>query len=92
MKKVQLVGDLNNAGGSIISTNQVLFYVDGVLIATTGSPVATHPEAHVGAITSGSPGRNLFINGVLVVADQDPDTCGHLRATSLINKVLFVDV
>lgn len=80
MPGVERVGDVNDVGGVISSSNQGTVSANGSLISVNGSPVTPHPLHPLGSVTS-SGSSNVFINGTPVNRIGDPDACGHIRAS-----------
>lgn len=83
MGQAQRVGDVNNAGGPIVSTPQSHVFIGGQLAAVIGAAVGPHGPCPVEPIhcapnvVSGS--FKVFINGMPVVRSGDSDSCGHIR-------------
>jgi len=80
------IGDVNNAGGAIISTPQFTVFVNGIFASVIGAPVTPHPPCPVpspphcaAVVVSGSP--TVFISGIPATRIGDADSCGHVRAS-----------
>ena len=83
MPDIALVGDL--AGGAIQDTLDAGVTIDGTVVALAGDAVTAHPPcpkvpAHCSASTTAS--SQVTVNGVAIVLDGDPATCGHGAAAS----------
>jgi uncharacterized Zn-binding protein involved in type VI secretion len=81
MPNVHRLGDLNDAGGSILSIPQSTVFANGILISVDGSLVSPHRpflEPHITAKTS-SGSSTVSIGGIPVNRQGDADTCGHTR-------------
>lgn len=81
MKKVQRVGDANDAGGVISASLQDFVYCNGKLVAVDGSPVTPHKPffpPHTGTVTANG-SSFVFINGIPVNFETTADSCGHVR-------------
>ena len=79
-KKIQRVGDKNNAGGAILQGEPTV-RVNGKPIAVTNMPVSNHPPGrgnHASARTKATQ-STLKANGKPVVFTGDKDTCNHVR-------------
>lgn len=83
MPAVQRLGDVNNLGGSIISTLQTNVYANGLLISVDGSTVSSHTPntgIHLAANCRTNGGSaNVFINNKKVNYTGAPDNCSHTR-------------
>lgn len=83
MPQAQRIGDVNDAGGTIIATPQTFVFIDGRLASVIGSGVSSHatcptPPIHCAAVViSGS--AIVFIQGIPAVRSGDSDSCGHTR-------------
>lgn len=80
-RPVQRVGDANDAGGVITSSQQDFVSDQGALVAVNGSPVSGHPPffpPHDAPYTSQG-AAFVTINGAPVNRTGDSDTCGHSR-------------
>jgi len=75
-KRIALIGDPSNHGGSLISTNQDgRFNVGGTLVCANGClhscPIGGHGVTAVSAVTTKS-----YVNGKLIVTEQAVAGCG----------------
>ena len=77
MPAVHRLGDQNDGGGVIEDVAQGTVYVNEQLASIDGSGVSGH-DLHLPTVTAnGSP--TVFINGISVNRQGDPDTCGCPR-------------
>lgn len=84
MPKVVRVGDVNSAGGRVISGSPNLI-VDGRQVAPIGSPVSPHlpcplVPSHCHAKTAQGT-HSFIVDGKPVTVVSNIDTCGHPRVT-----------
>ena len=87
---VQRVGDVNIAGG-VILTGVPTVLVNFRPIATAGSAVSPHPPCpkggiHCGALTTTKSPR-ILVNFKPITTSGTIDTCGHPRLTGSINVI-----
>lgn len=86
MPSVQLVGDVNSAGGVITGPGSPTVRMNGRAVSLSGDSVSPHPccgrrgcpPIHCSAKTVGS-SKNVKANGIAIVLTGDSDTCGHAR-------------
>lgn len=81
MRNVHRVGDVNAGGGAILVTPARKTFVEGPLVAVTGSMGSGHGKPPHSAFAWISVGTNskIMVEGIPIVAMSDPDTCGHPR-------------
>lgn len=93
MAQVVRVGDVNTAGGAVISGhgNCLVNYRPA---ARQGSTVTAHPPCprppiHCAA-KAAFPGKiTVLINGIPMLKTGDSDTCGHTRASGSSNVMVL---
>lgn len=91
MKSVQRLGDINSAGGVIMSGDPTVL-VNLRPVATIGRPVSPHPccgakgcpPVHCSAKTT-SITPTVLVNGRPICTTGAPDTCFHARAMGSMN-------
>ena len=79
-RQIVRVGDVNSAGGAVISGTQTVT-MNGLAIALDGSPVTCHTPnkgEHVHAHCVASE-YSIKIEGKRVIYVGDVDSCGHVR-------------
>jgi hypothetical protein len=79
-RAVQRVGDINQAGGVILSGDSSVL-VNGKAAAVTGSSVGPHKPfkgPHRSSKAQGK-GSGVLVGGKPLVATGDTDLCGHSR-------------
>jgi uncharacterized Zn-binding protein involved in type VI secretion len=79
MTACQRITDANTAGGTIVSTKQSTVFVNGILVATNGDAVSSHPTDHTSSVTANG-STTVFVTSVSVNRQGDADSCGHARA------------
>jgi uncharacterized Zn-binding protein involved in type VI secretion len=77
-KRIALLGDPSNHGGTIISSNQDgKFVVEGVVVAANGAlhscPLEGHGTTPITAVTTRS-----YVNGKLILTENAVAGCGAL--------------
>lgn len=80
MPAIERVGDKNNAGAAILSTNQGSVFANGILVAVDGSPVARHGKNAHSSPRTANGSNSVFINSIPINRVGDADTCGHQRS------------
>lgn len=79
MPAVHRLGDANTGGGIVESIPQGTVYANNKLVSIDTSGVSGH-SLHLPTVTAnGSP--SVFVNNIPVNRQDDPDACGHGRAT-----------
>jgi uncharacterized Zn-binding protein involved in type VI secretion len=78
-RQIVRVGDVNSAGGAVISGSRTVT-MNGLAIALDGSPVTCHPNGgphtHAHCVASE---YSITIEGKKVIYVGDVDSCGHVR-------------
>lgn len=85
-RRIHRLGDSNSGGGVVttLAINSNVF-VEGAEICVDGSIGTGHPPCPIvpihcgGAWSTISSGTNVYAGGIRVNAENDVDTCGHVR-------------
>jgi len=75
MKKIALLGDTSDHGGTIISTRAVKTYVEGKLVVCEEAYHSCPQEGH-GTTKIISTSDNVYVEGGKIIRDGDQCGCG----------------
>ena len=86
---VQRVGDLNVAGGAILTGNPTVL-VNGLPVAVAGSQVAPHTPfkcPHTGSVTTSNT-PTVLVGGIPITTSGTIDICGHPRVAGSFDVIV----